>query len=80
MNMLVSGISHKDGKKIAYVRFEDGDCFAEAVIPECRVTKSAGFSEDEVHQLVDYMKNNLAMLKKQAAGINPIKAMMRSSD
>ena len=77
MNMLVSGISEKDGKKVAYIMFEDDTRSAEGLIPECSITSNNGFTDDEVAQLEDYMKENLAMLKRQAAGINPIKAMMK---
>lgn len=77
MNMLVSGISEKDGKKVAYIMFEDDIRSAEGIIPECSITSNNGFTDDEVAQLEDYMKENLAMLKRQAAGINPIKAMMK---
>lgn len=77
MKMLVSGVSDKNGEKIAYVSFDDGDRMAEAVIPECKIIKHHGFDDEELSQLVEYMKDNLAMLKRQAAGVNPIKAMMK---
>lgn len=77
MNMMVSGISEKEGKRVAYVLFEEDTRKAEAIIPECRIISNDGFSKEEVYQLEEYMKNNLAMLKQQAAGIHPIKAMMK---
>lgn len=80
MNMLISGISMKDGEKIAYIMFEEGNSKAEGNIPSCKITSNKGFSEDEINQLENYMRENLAMLKKQAASINPITAMMKSND
>lgn len=76
MNMLVSGISVRDGEKVAYVLFDDGERKAEGVIPDCKIVSNHGFSDDEAAQLEQYMIGNLMMLKKQAASINPIKAMM----
>lgn len=77
MNMMVSGISKKDGHKVAYVMFEEGKRFAEAEIPKCKIIENHGFSEAEVVQLEIYMKANLQALKKQAAGVNPIRAMLK---
>lgn len=77
MKMLISGVSEKDGKKVAYVSFDEGSRSAEAMIPDCKVIKNNGFTEDEVSQLEDYLRENLTMIKREAAGINPIKAMMK---
>ena len=72
----LSGVVEKDGQKIAYVRFSRGDDFAEGYIPDCIVTKVQGFTDDEVSMLTDYLKANLTELKKRAAGINPLTAIM----
>ncbi|HKM35558.1 MAG TPA: hypothetical protein VJY54_12595 [Lachnospiraceae bacterium] len=77
MNMLVSGMTVKGDQKIAYVRFEEDTRLAEGMIPECKITMNTGFTHDEIHQLENYMQENLPMLKRQAAGINPIKAMLQ---
>lgn len=77
MNMMISGVSTKDDKKIAYVSFEDDGRYAEAMIPECTFIKNNGFDEDEINQLADYLKANLTDIKKEAARINPIMAMMK---
>lgn len=76
MNMLVSGITVKGDKKIAYVCFEENSRIAEGIIPDCKIIRNTGFSEDEVNQLEIYMQNNLVMLKKQAAGVDPMKAFL----
>ena len=75
----LSGVVEKDGQKIAYVRFSRGDDFAEGYIPDCIFTKVQGFADDEVSMLTDYLKANLTELKKRAAGINPLTAIMGRS-
>jgi hypothetical protein len=75
----LSGVVGKDGQKIAYVRFSRGDDFAEGYIPDCIFTKVQGFTEDEVSMLTDYLRANLTELKKRAAGINPLTAIMGRS-
>lgn len=77
MQMFVSGIIMKDGQKKACVRFEDGANFAEGYIPECKIVNQEGFMEDEIAQLENYMHENLAELKREAAGVDPIISMIR---
>ncbi len=69
LTMSVSAICERDGKKLAYVTFTDGNKKAEGEIPECVITVNEGFTDDEVSQLQDYMQRELPMLKKTAAGI-----------
>lgn len=76
----LSGVVEKDGQKIAYVRFSRDDDFAEGYIPDCIFTKVQGFTDDEVSMLTDYLKANLTELKKRAAGINPLTAIMGRSE
>lgn len=80
VTLVLSGVVEKDGKKIAYVRFSRGDDFAEGYIPDCIFTKVQGFTDDEVSMLTDYLKANLTELKKRAAGINPLTAIMGRSE
>ncbi len=75
----LSGVVEKDGQKIAYVRFSRGDDFAEGYIPDCIFAKVQGFTDDEVSMLTDYLRANLTELKKRAAGINPLTAIMGRS-
>lgn len=79
MNMLISGVSEKEGKKIAYVRFEEESRFAEAVIPDCRIMSSEGFTDSELSQLEQYLTENLSTLKREAASVNPIRSLMREN-
>lgn len=77
MNILVSGVTGKEGERKAYVRFEDGAKFAEGTIPACTITSSEGFSPREIKELELYMIDHLTELKKEAAVINPFRAMMK---
>lgn len=77
MNMQVSGVCSRGEEKIAYVLFEEETRSAEGVIPECKIVKNKGFSDEEVSRLEEYMKDNLGVLKRHAAGVNPITALMK---
>jgi len=78
LTMQVSGICRKDGKKYAHVTFslEEANKKAEGTIPDCKITSQNGFTEEEIAQLELFMKMNLGRLKKKAASIDPIRAMM----
>ena len=77
MNMQVSGVCSRGDEKVAYVLFEEETRSAEGVIPECKIVRNKGFSDEEVSRLEEYMKENLGMLKRHAVGINPITALMK---
>lgn len=80
LDMLVSGIINKNGEKKACVYFQsksDTSIFAEGYIPDCQITSYKGFSEAEIEKLEEYMRENVAELKKTAGGVNPIRAMMK---
>lgn len=76
INMSVSPICGKDGRKVAYVSFTDGSRMAEGEIPDCRITKNINFGKAEVEQLEHYMRDNLAMIKRMAASVDPITAFL----
>ncbi len=76
LTLQISGISVKEGKKQACVRFTGNGCYAEGYIPDCVITASEGFSVEEINRLQDYLRANLSSLKKKAAGINPLNAIM----
>lgn len=77
LNMSVSQVFSRDGKKYAYVSFTDGSRIAEGKIPDCSVTSSSGFTSVEIAQLEEYMRTELATLKRMAAGINVLDAFMK---
>ena len=76
VDISVSGVFDKDGKKIAYVSFSDGGRLAEGTVPDCVITRNRGFSDDEIRQLEEYMRRELPSIKKLASGINVVKALM----
>ena len=76
INLDISGVVEKDGKKIEHIRFTRGEDFAEGYIPDCVLTKVQGFTDDEASQLIDYLRANLTEFKKRAAAINPLTAIM----
>lgn len=77
MNVTISCTSKKDNRTIAYVLFEEGERYAEGIIPACVITRHKGFSEDELGQMEAYLRDNLAAIKEEAARINPIVSMIR---
>lgn len=78
LSMSVSPICHTEsGEKYAYVSFTDGKRSAEGRIPDCRIDKNDGFAAIEIAQLEAYMRDNLRQLKTMAAGVNPLKALMK---
>lgn len=77
LTMSVSGICVKEGRKCAYVSFAGADRYAEGTIPDCKITEYRGFTEEEAKQLELYMKMNLGELKRRAAFVDPVRAMMK---
>lgn len=77
VNLTVSQVFSKDGEKYAFVSFSQGECIAEGKIPDCKIISNKGFSEEEVAQLENYMQNELAKLKRMAAGIRVLDAFMK---
>ncbi|MCR5324475.1 MAG: hypothetical protein K6E85_14550 [Lachnospiraceae bacterium] len=79
LTMQVSGICRKDGQKYAFVTFADGKRTAEGKIPDCKIISQSGFEENEIGQLELFMKINLDKLKRKAASIDPLRAMLGSA-
>ena len=77
LNMLISGVIEKDGKKKACVRFEAGDVFAEGFVPDCKIEHQNGFTDEEIKKLEEYMQDNLETIKRKAAEVDPILSMVR---
>lgn len=77
MKMTYSSIVVADGKKKVSVKFEDGERFAEGSIPECKITKSAGFQEDELLVLEKYLQMNQMDIIKKAKEISGFRNLFR---
>lgn len=77
LNMSISPVCLKDGKRYAFVSFSDGKRTAEGKIPECKIVSNDGFSQEEVLQLEAYLQRELPTLKRMAAQIRPLDAFMK---
>lgn len=80
MQMSVSPIVDKNGKKCVYVQFSDGQRNAEARIPDCKVIKNNGFEEKEVAALELYLKSEQIGIIKMAKQVNAMKAFLGSEN
>lgn len=77
IQMTVSPVCAKDGKKYAFVSFTEGERTAEGRIPDCVIVSNKGFDKGEVKLLEEYMKRELPNLKKMASGIRLLDAIMK---
>lgn len=75
INMLVTGMLHKDGKSFVRVSFLRGKDWAEGIVPEVKIEKSQGFSEEEIDRLEAYLAEQKSMIMEQAKGVNPLRNM-----
>ena len=77
MTMTYSGIVTADGKKKISVTFDARDAYAEASIPDCKVTRSRGFTEDEIIVLEKYLQMNQVEIAKKAKDISGLRGFMK---
>lgn len=77
MTMTYSGIVVAGGKKKISVKFEAGESYAEASIPDCKVTRSRGFAEDEILVLEKYLQMNQVEIAKKAKEISGLRGFMK---
>ena len=61
-----SDMTIEDNQRVVYTRFErpreNGFDFAESTLPFCSFNKTYGFSEDELFELADYLRNNSLLI------------------
>lgn len=73
MQLLVSGILVKEGRKIVRVSFlRDGD-YAEFIVPDGVLDKQKGFTEEEVTGLYRYVRENKDQILREARGVNAMR-------
>ncbi len=78
LRMTYSGlITQKNGEKIARVIFERGKDYAEGTVPSGLIEKSAGFTQDELRQLSDYLIQNKDDILAKAKEVNPLRNWMK---
>ncbi len=65
-----SDILFENGSRKVLIRYErpteKGFDFAEGVLPECVFFKTSGFDEDEIFDLIDYVKSNSLLIWEYA--------------
>ncbi len=67
-----SSILSVQGKPYVSVRFDRGTDFAEGNIPDAKIMKSVGFTEEEITELENYLKENAKDLLSRAKEISGI--------
>lgn len=74
IKLTYSSVISKDGKPFVSVMFERGEYdIAEGSLPSCEITYSSGFSEEEIKNLTDYLKDHRRTLIENAKKITGIK-------
>lgn len=70
IKMTHSSVLNKQGKPFVSVMIErEKDC-AEGSVPECRITKSQGFDEEEIRELEEYLRNHGQEIIEEAKKIS----------
>ncbi len=74
IRMSVSTVTRTKDKKAVYVLFQDEGKSAEFALPECELVKNDGFSEEDIGQLLEYVRNEKNTIFDMAKQINPMKS------
>ena len=77
MNILVSGVLHREDRTFVRVSFLRGRDWAEGILPDGVIEKAEGFTEEESGKLEAYLAGEKDMLLRQAKGINPIRNLFQ---
>ena len=76
IKMSVSTMTRNKDNKAVYVLFEDADKKAEFALPEGRLVRNTGFSDDEIDQLIEYIDNEKDSIMDVAKKINPMRSFL----
>ncbi|MBE5924895.1 MAG: hypothetical protein E7271_10620 [Lachnospiraceae bacterium] len=79
IKMSVSSMTRTKDKKALYVQFQDNTRMAEFELPELKLVYNKGFMDEEINQLMDYIKNETDYIYSLSKGVNPIKAIMKDN-
>ena len=75
-----SGVLTRNIRKLIRVRFErkgnSGIDFAEGKIPECKIEKQNGFSQEEIRQMEEYLEIEKENIIREAKKLNNIKNLL----
>ncbi len=69
MKMTYSSVVAKNGKPVVAVRFERNRDYAEALLPDCSIITSNGFSDEELAGLEFYLEQNKKEIGARAKAI-----------
>ncbi len=67
-----SAVLSKNGNHFVSVLFERGGDSAEGTVPDCAISHSIGFTEDEVRELEEYLMEHRQEIIESAKGITKI--------
>lgn len=76
VRMTQSGALFKDGKRQVFVRFERGKSVAEGSLPACKITRSEGFTPEEVEGLEGYLSAKKEEIFAKARELNDIRKIL----
>lgn len=76
IKMSVSSFIRKDGEKSIFVLFSDKNNSVEFALPECRLIKNNGFSQEDINSLLEYIKNEQDYIYQIAKKVNPMKGFL----
>lgn len=76
MNMSVSSIVSKDGKREIYVLFSEGGRSAEGKLSDYKMISNKGFTQEEVDMLESYMRKETDRILQMAKNINVMDAFL----
>ena len=76
IKMSVSTMTRNKDSKAVYVLFEDGNRKAEFALPEGRLVRNDGFSDEETARLAEYVDNERDAIFDMAKKINPMKGFL----
>ncbi len=71
-----STVLSKNGRPFVSVMFERGEDIAEGTVPDCIITKSSGFTEEEVAEIEDYLEEHKQEIIDGAKRISNIKHLL----
>lgn len=77
MNMSVSSIVSKNGKREVYVLFTEGTCSAEGRLSDYKLISNKGFSQEEADMLEAYMRRETDRILQMAKKVNVMNAFMK---
>lgn len=78
MNMSVSSIVSKNGKREIYVLFTEGSCSAEGRLSDYKLISNKGFSQEEADMLEAFMRRETDRILQMAKNINVMDAFLNS--